>query len=166
MNDTQELSTNPSCKCKYSSNLLSKILGRPGLRARTALPPVKLRTSRGPWAPQEAPRLPHDRPKTPKIGPKRPQDRPKIVLRRPRSAPDRPKRPQDPPKMRQDRPKMPPRPGPRAVKRAPGTILGSSCAILEPSWDQKCVFLLMFSHTFCKSGLSPQHRFRRHLGTQ
>ena len=101
-------SSNPFCSCKYFSNLLSKVLGRPRLRARTALPPVKLRQDRGPWTLQEALRSPQDRPKTPKIGPKRPQDRPKIVLRRPRSAQDRPKRPQDRPKMRQDRPKMPP----------------------------------------------------------
>ena len=64
--------------------------------------------------------------------------------------------------MRQDRPKS----GPRAAKRALGTILGSSCGILEPSWDQKCVFFLTFSNTFCKSVFWPQHRFRRHLGTQ
>ena len=42
VNDTQKLSSNPFCKCKYFSNLLSKVLGRPRLRARTALPPVKL----------------------------------------------------------------------------------------------------------------------------
>ena len=40
VNDTQELSSNPFCKCKYFSNLRSKILGRPRLRTRTALPPV------------------------------------------------------------------------------------------------------------------------------
>jgi len=41
VNDTQKLSSNSFCKCKYFSNLLSKVLGRPRLRARTALPPVK-----------------------------------------------------------------------------------------------------------------------------
>ena len=41
VNNTQELSLNPFCKCKYFSNLLSKVLGRPRLRARTALHPVK-----------------------------------------------------------------------------------------------------------------------------
>ena len=40
VNDTQELSSNPFCKCKYFSYLLSKLLGRPRLRARTALPPA------------------------------------------------------------------------------------------------------------------------------
>ena len=104
VNDTQKLSSNPLCKCKYCSNLLSKILGRPPLRAPTAPRGAKFsksRSSRDPWAPQEGLRSLQDRLKTP-------QDRPKIVLRRPRSAPDRPKRPQDRPKMRQDRPKMPP----------------------------------------------------------
>ena len=96
VNHTQKLSSNPFYKCKYCSNLLSKVLGRPPLRAPTAPPPADAQSSWDPWAPQE----PQDRPKTPKIGPKRPPDRPKIVLRRPRSAPDRPK-------MRQDRPKMP-----------------------------------------------------------
>ena len=43
VNDTQELSSNPLCKCKYCSNLLSKVLGRPRLRARTAPPPAKSR---------------------------------------------------------------------------------------------------------------------------
>ena len=42
VNHTQKLSANPFCKCKYFSNLLSKVLGRPRLRARTALHPVKL----------------------------------------------------------------------------------------------------------------------------
>ena len=40
VNHTQELSSNPFFKCKYFSNLRSKILGRPRLRTRTALPPV------------------------------------------------------------------------------------------------------------------------------
>ena len=108
-----------------------------------------------PRSPQEAPRSPHDHPKTPKIGPKRPQDRPKIALRRPRSAPDRPKRRQDRPKMPQER-----------SKSALGTIWESSCGMLEPSWDQKCVFFVPFFNTFCKFEFLPQHRFRRHLGTQ
>ena len=116
----------------------------------------------GPRRNQESLRSRQDPLKTPKIGPKRPQDRPKIVLRRPRSAQDRPKRRQDRSKMRQDRAKS----GPRAAKRALGTILGSSCGILEPSWDQTCVFFVTFFNTFCKFVFWPQHRFRRHLGSQ
>ena len=47
-----------------------------------------------------------------------------------------------------------------------GTILGPSCGISEPSWDQKCVFFLTFSNTFCEFVFSPQKRFRRHLGAE
>ena len=41
VNHTQKLSSNPFANAKTLSKLLSKVLGRPRLRARTALPPVK-----------------------------------------------------------------------------------------------------------------------------
>ena len=43
VDNTQKLSLNPFCKCKYFSNLLSKFLGSQGLRAPTALRGVNAR---------------------------------------------------------------------------------------------------------------------------
>ena len=102
------------------------------------------------------PRRPRSAPRGPKIAPRSSyQDRRQIGLRGPKIAP----------RCAKIAPRCP-QTGPRAAKRALGTILGSSCAILEPSWDQKYMFFLAFSYTFCKSVFWPQHRFRRHLGTQ
>ena len=123
-------------------------------------------SQRSPWRPRCARRPPTTKVGSPLLDA---QDRPKIAPRGSKIAPRSLQAAQDRPKNARRGAKIAPRcpkSGPRAAKRALGTILGSSCAILEPSWDQKCVFSLMFSITFCKSVFSPQHRFRRHLGTQ
>ena len=77
VNDTQELSSNPFCICKYFSNLLSKVLGRLRLRARTAPRGVKSlwcapspRALDAPRGPKIAPRSSQDAPGAPKIASK------------------------------------------------------------------------------------------------
>ena len=140
---------NISCFLYYFKSLegrrlRSKSLGGATLRATTADP-------RQIQAVLDAPRSPQDGPRSPQEAPRSAQDAPGASQERPRAA-------RSGPRAVQERP--------RAAKRALGTILGPSCGILEPSWDQKCVFFLAFSNTFCKFVFSSQNGFRRHLGAQ
>ena len=127
-------------KCLEGRRLRSKSLGGAPLRAMTAatLPS---------WAPQIAPRSPKDAPRSPQDDPRSPQEAPRSAQDAPGASQERPRAARSGPRAVQERP--------RAAKTALGTILGPSCGILEPSWDQKCVFFVTFSNTFCKSVFWP-----------